>query len=169
MRNRIKSRTDVITNSSNETFITKREPKGYDYNDFDVLTWDIILKPDSGSWSDELDLMVHLVESNIGHELQDNPFTIPEPEDNNGRPWWSEPKKPWAYALDCGWTWDERMNLWTVFVKAHESEFKTIVGYCYVSGIYDHDCSDWDIYESANDRLGSISVLRASRDSSFNY
>lgn len=144
---RIRSISDAITNSSNESFITRTAPVGYEYASYDELTWERIL--DGGFYEINRDMMIRILEDHIlYHAISDNPFPRTPSQD-----------KPWENANCWGWDNDELDSLWQIFVKAHESEFKQLVGYCCVSGPYDHDYSDYEDWESDTDALRDISVI----------
>lgn len=94
-------------------------------------------------------MMIRILEDHIlYHAISDNPFPRIPSQD-----------KPWGNANCWGWDNDELDSLWQIFVKAHESEFKQLVGYCCVSGPYDHDYSDYEDWESDTDDLRDISVI----------
>jgi len=144
---RIRSITDAITNSSNESFITRKAPIGYEYASYDELTWEHILTGHSCLFS--RDRMVEILEDHtINGAITDNPFPRTPSQD-----------KPWQQAHYYGWSEEELDGLWQIFVKAHESEFKELVGYCYVSGPYDHDYQDYDEWEADTNDLRNIAVI----------
>jgi len=144
---KIRSISDTITNSSNEAFITRTAPTGYEYASYDELTWERILE--GGNYGIDRDMMIMLLEDYVlERALTDNPFPRTPSQD-----------KPWEQAYYCGWLEDDLNDLWRIFVKAHESEFKELVGYCYVSGPYDHDYYDYDEWEADTDALRDIAVI----------
>lgn len=151
---KIRSITNVITNSSNETFIMKSAPYEDDV-DYIELTWELILNP---GWQFDKDLLVYLVrnysEVNI---LKDNPF-----------PRTPEIWNPWKIA-SYYWSQEELLDLWQMFVEENKEAFEGIVGFCYVEGPYDHDCESWEEWDSKNDDLREQSIMVAGRDDNFDW
>lgn len=149
---KIRSITNVITNSSNETFIMKSAPYEDDV-DYVELTWELILNP---GWQFDKDLLVYLVrnysEVNI---LKDNPF-----------PRTPEIWNPWETA-SYYWGQEDLLDLWQMFVKENKEAFEGIVGFCWVEGPYDHDYESWEEWDSKNDDLKEQSIMVAGRDDDF--
>ena len=154
---RIRSISDAITNSSNETFITTYmpDPKIYEYSYAEELTWkDIVgLK----NYHFDPDLMVYILEDRLlAHKLLQNPF--PRFEGND---------EPWEQAEYYDWTEDEIKEIWGLFVELNKEDFEKLVGLCYVSGRDDNEYEDYYQWVSDNDDLGDISIMRAGRDCGF--
>lgn len=149
---KIRSITNVITNSSNETFIMKSAPDKDDV-DYVELTWETILNP---CWQFDMDLLVYLVRNySEVKELKDNPF-----------PRTSEIWDPWAKAR-YGRSQEDLLDLWQMFVEENKEAFEGIIGFCYVEGPYDHDYEDWEEWDSKNDDLRDQSIMVAGRDEDF--
>ena len=154
---KIRSISDAITNSSNETFITTYMPdqKIYEYSYAEELTWkDIVgLK----NYHFDPDLMVYILEERLlDHKLLQNPF--PRFEGND---------EPWEQAEYYDWTEDEIKEIWGLFVELNKEDFEKLVGLCYVSGRDDNEYEDYYQWVSDNDDLGDISIMRAGRDCGF--
>jgi len=147
---KIKSITAVITNSSNETFITKvyPDPEIYHYSDAVPLTWEMITSGDIYPF--DYDVLVTILEdSNV--TLVDNCFPKSHYSDT-----------PWETHLSYG-DMDYIRGLWQMFVQENEEAFKTLVGICYVYGLDDNEVGDWDTWHEWNDDLGEISLYREGR------
>jgi len=154
---RIRSITDAITNSSNETFITTHmpDPKIYEYSYAEEITWDDIVRLKNYNFGP--DLMVYILEERLlDHKLVQNPF--PRTKGND---------EPWYQAEYYGWTEDELEEIWGFFVELNKEDFKKLVGLCYVSGRDDNEYDDYYQWVSDNDDLGDISIMRAGRDCKF--
>lgn len=157
---KIRSISDAITNSSNETFITTHmpDPKIYEYSYAEKITWDDIVGLKNYNFGP--DLMVYILEERLlVHKLLQNPF--PRSKGND---------KPWYQAeYCCLWTEDEIKEIWELFVELNKEDFKKLVGLCYVSGRDDNEygCDDYYQWVSDNDDLGDISIMRAGRDCGF--
>jgi hypothetical protein len=154
---KIRSISDAITNSSNETFITthKPDPEVYDYSYAEKLTWENIIN--YGTYDFSPDLMVYILEERLlDHKLLQNPF--PRTKEND---------TPWQQAEYCGWTEEELKDIWVLFIELNKEDFKELVGLCYVSGPEDNQYDDYDQWVSNNEDLSDISILRAGRDQDF--
>ena len=154
---KIRSISDAITNSSNETFITTHmpDPKIYEYSYAEKITWDDIVGLKNYNFGP--DLMVYILEERLlVHKLLQNPF--PRTKGNN---------EPWYQAEYYDWTEDEIKELWGLFVELNKEDFKKLVGLCYVSGRDDNEYKDYYQWVSDNDDLGYISIMRAGRDCGF--
>ena len=156
---KIRSISDAITNSSNETFITTHmpDPRIYEYSYAEELTWDDIIG--LKNYHFDPDLMVYILEERLlDHELLQNPFPRTKGTD-----------EPWEQARYYNWEEEELKELWTLFVELNKEDFKKLVGLCYVSGRDDNEygCDDYYQWVSDNDDLGDISIMRADRDCGF--
>lgn len=144
---KIKCVTDVITNSSNETFIFKkgRVPEGETAQEFE---WESIRK----GWCTNLsrDEMIIVLVVGLNETLVENPFE----------------KQSWDNACYKGWWEDELEELWRDFVDKNESAFKKLLDLVYVAGKEDNEYTegDWDSYCK---RLRSQALLSAGRDCDF--
>lgn len=138
----IKSISDVITNSSNETYLIKNNltTKGYQ------ITMEDILRGYSRGL--ERDEMIYIILEVFGLSITNNPCP---PSKINYRPWDNLPIDP---------DYDE---LWELFVKENLGSFESLCDYKIVRGPYDHDY-DWDEWNSICEEYRSISTLSAGRD-----
>ena len=154
---KIRSISDAITNSSNETFITTHmpDPKIYEYSYAEEITWEDIVE--AKNYNFDPDLMVYILEERLlDHKLVQNPF--PRTKGND---------KPWYQAEYYNWTEDELKEIWELFVELNKEDFKKLVGLCYVSGRDDNEYEDYYQWVSDNDDLDGISIMRAGRDCEF--
>lgn len=147
---KIKSITAVITNSSNETFITKvyPDPKIYHYNSATPLTWEMIINGDLYPFRP--DVLITILEWDNA-PLVNNYFPKKDCLDT-----------PWRKQFMLG-NQDYIKELWRMFVQDNEEAFKKLVGICYVYGVEDNEVGDWDTWCRWNDDLGEISLYREGR------
>lgn len=154
---KIRSISDAITNSSNETFITTHmpDPKIYEYSYAEKITWEDIVEARNCNF--DPDLMVYILEERLlDHKLVQNPF--PRTKGND---------EPWYQAEYYNWTEEELKEIWSLFVELNKEDFEKLVGLCYVSGRDDNEYEDYYQWVSDNDDLGDISIMRAGRDCGF--
>lgn len=148
---KIKSITDVITNSSNETFIIKGQGELYS---FDQIRNGYTFGIDRDEW-------VLLIQEFLHIPLKDNPLPLV----NYKGEYTSH--GPWRDLSYHGWSHKDSQELWANFVDANREAFMKASEYGYVSGPYDHDMDDYDEWCSENDDLRSESIMSAGRDMGF--
>ena len=149
---KIKSITDVITNSSNETFIIKGKGELYS---FDQIRKGYTGGIDRDDW-------VSLIQEFLHIPLKDNPLPLVNYRGNYIS------YGPWQNLYYHGsWSREEIDKLWEDFVDANKEAFMRASEYGYVSGPYDHDYEDYYDWVSENDDLRADSIMSAGRDMGF--
>ena len=128
---KIKSITDVITNSSSETFLMSHAMEGYESVSNEEITWDKIY--DMANWWEEI--VDYL-------KLDKNLLTRYPVSYDDDAYYYDENKRKY-----CGYPSSED---WKIFVDIYKKEFETLIG-MYIVDISDHYAD----FEDAVDEAGS--------------
>lgn len=138
---KIKCITDVITNSSNETFIFKKGevPSGEVGQEFD---WASILK----GWCTNLsrDEMILVLEKGLGEPM------------GNSHSW-----------DNCGWSEEVLEETWKKFVEENKTSFKKLLDLVYVEGKSSNEFQDYDDWQEYNESLREKCIMFALADHDF--
>lgn len=133
----IKSITDVITNSSSETFIYRRSkiPEGEEGQFFD---WESILE----GWCTNLsrDEMIIVLVVGLGETLGSSPFRVGE--------WDTTETDP-----------EEVDKLWKEFVLQNEASFRKLLDLAYVEGEEDNCFSTTEEWEAYREEMQENALL----------